>query len=58
LTRDLWDPARYVGDLLTPDMLPISRDYALSLIDAFLVHHIIDLEVKADNFDRDPLQLA
>lgn len=50
LTRALWDPAHYVDHLLLkPDMLPISRDYALSLIDAFLVHHVIDLAEEADN---------
>ncbi|MGJ7042758.1 hypothetical protein J2Y63_006041 [Shinella sp. BE166] len=55
LTRSLWDPDRYVDHhLLSPDMLPISRDYALSLIDAFF-HHVIDLAVEADKLmDRPP----
>lgn len=49
LTKALWDPVYYVDHhLLTPDMLPISRDYALSLIEAFLVHHVVDLAVEAD----------
>lgn len=48
-TRRLWDAGHYVDHvLLDDDMLPISRDYALSLIDAFLVHHVIDLAVQAD----------
>jgi hypothetical protein len=49
-TRDLWNPAHYVDNLLLEEtMLPISRDYALSLIDAFLVHYVIDLSMQADN---------
>jgi hypothetical protein len=48
-TRKLWNADHYVDKvLLTDDMLPISRAYALSLIDAFLVHHVIDLAVQAD----------
>lgn len=48
-TRKLWNPEYYVDKiLLTDDMLPIDRAYALSLIDAFLVHHVIDLAVQAD----------
>lgn len=55
LTRALWSPAHYIDHiLLTPEMLPISRKYALSLIDAFLVHHVIDLTLEADNIDRAP----
>lgn len=48
LTRKLWDAEDYIDTLLTEDMLPISKDYALSLIDAFLVHHVIDLADQAD----------
>jgi hypothetical protein len=48
-TRKLWNAEYYVDKiLLTDDMLPISRAYALSLIDAFLVHHVVDLAVQAD----------
>lgn len=47
-TRKLWDAKDYVDTMLTEDMLPISKDYALSLIDAFLVHHVIGLAVQAD----------
>lgn len=49
LTRKLWDAADYVDNiLLTEDMLPISKSYALSLIDAFLVHHVLGLATQAD----------
>jgi hypothetical protein len=48
-TRKLWNAEHYIDNvLLTKDMLPVSRDYALSLIDAFLVHHVIGLAVQAD----------
>lgn len=48
LTQKLWDAEDYVDNLLTEDMLPISKDYALSLIDAFLVHHVLGLAGQAD----------
>lgn len=49
LTQHLWNAADYVDNHhLTPDMLPISSDYALSLIEAFMVHHVIGLAVEAD----------
>lgn len=48
-TRQLWDAAEYVDNHhLSPDMLPIDSEYALSLIEAFLVHYVIDLAVQAD----------
>ena len=48
-TRRLWNAEHYVDKLLLKDLrLPIDRAYALSLIDAFLVHHVIDLAVQAD----------
>lgn len=47
-TRKLWDAEDYVDTMLTDHMLPISKNYALSLIDAFLVHHVIELAVEAD----------
>ena len=48
-TRALWSAEDYV-DLhhLSEDMLPIDSEYALSLIEAFLVHHVVDLAVQAD----------
>jgi hypothetical protein len=49
MVRELWNPEEYIDKLLLkPDMLPIDRDYALSLIDAFLVHHVIELAVETD----------
>jgi len=48
-TRKLWDAQKYIDeDVLTPDKLPIDRDYALSLVDAFMVSYVIQLAVKAD----------
>lgn len=42
--RKLWNAEEYVDNaLLREDMLPISVDYASSLIDAFLVHHVLGL---------------
>lgn len=37
-----------VDSMLTEDMLPIGRDYAMSLIDAFLVHYVAGLAEQAD----------
>lgn len=48
LTRKLWDAEDYVDKLLTTNMLPISKNYALSLIDASLVHHVLGLAGQAD----------
>jgi hypothetical protein len=48
--RKLWSAEEYVDHgLLSEDMLPISFDYALSLIDAFLVHHVLELIKDADS---------
>ena len=53
LTRSLWNPELYIDEiLLRNDMLPIDRDYALSLIDAFLFHHVLDLVVQADDMAK------
>ncbi|MFC7526961.1 hypothetical protein ACFQRK_23595 [Parapedobacter sp. GCM10030251] len=48
LVRKLWNPDQYIDEVIKPDMLPIDRDYALSLIEAFLVHHVINLATEAD----------
>ncbi|UFX07674.1 hypothetical protein [Sinorhizobium meliloti] len=49
LTRKLWDPGDYIENHFFQDgMLPMTLDYADYLIDAFLVHHVIDLAVQAD----------
>lgn len=48
-TRALWDPEDYIDNHhLRADMLPIDSEHALSLIEAFLVHHVVDLAVRAD----------
>jgi len=48
-TRALWSAENYVDNHhLSADMLPIDSEYALSLIEAFLVHHVINLAVQAD----------
>jgi hypothetical protein len=48
-TRARWDAEDYVDNHhLSPDMLPIDSEYALSLIEAFLGHHVIGLAVEAD----------
>lgn len=48
-TRKLWNAEDYIDkELLRPDMLPISKDYALSLVDAFLVGYVIQLAAQAD----------
>ena len=49
LVRKLWNPDQYIEEVIKADMLPIDRDYALSLIVAFLVHNVIDLATEADN---------
>ena len=48
LVRELWNPKEYIGKVLKPDMLPINRDDALSLVEAFLIHHVIGLATEAD----------
>jgi hypothetical protein len=53
-TRSLWDAEKYIDDHhLSADMLPIDSEYALSLIEAFLVHYVIKLAVQADDMVRD-----
>lgn len=55
LTRALWDPAYCVNQhALEEGMLPIDRDYALSLIDAFLPPYVIGLAVEADDISKSP----
>lgn len=47
-TRKLWDPDEYIDSFFNDKELPMKLDYAGSLIDAFLVHHVIDLAEQAD----------
>lgn len=50
LVKNLWNAENYIDEImLNQDMLPIDKDYALSLIDASLVHHVIELAVETDN---------
>lgn len=54
LTRSLWNADDYIDnwlftDLITADKLPMPRDEIAYYIDAFLVHHVIDLAVAADS---------
>lgn len=42
------DPKEYIDEVFKPDMLPIDRDYALSLVETFLIHHVISLATEAD----------
>jgi hypothetical protein len=55
LVRKMWNAEKYIDeDVLTPDRLPIDRDYALSMIDAFMVGYVIQLAVEADEKTADP----
>lgn len=50
LTRSLWDAERYIDEeFLKDEILSIDRDYAFSLIDAFLVGYVIQLAAEADD---------
>lgn len=51
LTRSLWNAEEYIDQVIKIDMLPIDRDYAISLVEAFLVHHVIGLATEADQKD-------
>lgn len=48
LVRMLWNPEQYIEEVIQLDMLPIDRDYALSLVEAFLIHKVIGLAAEAD----------
>lgn len=49
ITRSLWNAEYFIDkELLKPEMLPIDKDYALSLVDSFLVNYVIQLAVEAD----------
>lgn len=48
LVRNLWNAEQYIDDVLKPDLSPIDREYALSLIEAFLVQYIIRLVPDTD----------
>lgn len=55
MTRSLWDTERYIDEeLLSDDMLPIDRDYALSLVESLMVNYVIQLAVQADEQSEKP----
>ena len=54
LTRKLWDPVDYIDNHFFKGMLPMTLGCADYLIDAFLVHHVIDLAVRADEQAEPP----
>lgn len=47
LIRNLWIADQYIQEVLKPDILPIDRDYALSLVEAFLINHFISPDTMA-----------
>ncbi len=47
--RRLWNAEGYLNTILA-DKLPISRKEALGLVEAFMVIHVADLAVSADEF--------
>ncbi len=54
LTRKLWNVEDYIDNLLKEDMLPISREDALSLIEPFMVRLVCGLIAQADRIARQP----
>lgn len=44
----LWNAENYIDNMLAKEMFPISRNYALSLIDISLVHHVLGLVLQTD----------
>lgn len=49
MTRKLWNAEKYVDeDHFSAENLPIDCNYALSLIEAFMLGHVVELAQKAD----------
>jgi hypothetical protein len=49
IVRKHWNPEFYIDKvLLKDDILPIDWEYPLSLIDAVLVHYVLEHAVQAD----------
>ena len=49
MTRKLWNAEKHVDeDHFSQENLPINSDYALSLIEAFMLHHVVGLATTAD----------
>ena len=49
--RKLWNADQYIDEVIRPDKLPIDRNYALSLIESFMIHKVTDLASEVDNQD-------
>lgn len=50
LTRKLWNAEKHVDeDHFSQENLPIDSEYALSLIEAFMLSHVVGLATKADD---------
>lgn len=44
----LWNAETYIDEeLLSPNILPIERDYAISLVNSFLVGYVVQLAAQA-----------
>ncbi|SIT77174.1 hypothetical protein SAMN05421665_0513 [Yoonia rosea] len=49
MTRKLWNAEKHIDDdHFSPENLPIDSDYALSLIEAFMLSHVVGLATTAD----------
>jgi len=46
-----WNAGEYVDRILTEDMLPIETDYALHLVEAFIVMDAVEAAAAADGVD-------
>lgn len=51
LVRKLWNPEKYIEEVIKTDMLPIDRNYALSLVEAFLINKVLELASLVDEQD-------
>jgi hypothetical protein len=54
LTRSMWDADHYIDNDFGWYELPMKVDYAVYLIEAFMVHHVIPLAVEADRLAANP----
>ncbi len=56
LTRSFWNAEEFIDEeILTQDKLPIDRDYALSLIESFMLGYVVQLAVQADEQTENPI---
>jgi hypothetical protein len=55
LTRSIWNAEEFIDEeILTSDKLPIDRDYALSLVESFMLMYVVQLAVQADEQTKRP----